>query len=956
MTRILVLKGFLLLVMQFFLLLDVLAQDDESTLQVRFSHPAGFYDEVFNLTLDAPAPSYDIIYTIDGSNPQNSSSAKNGGKSVTININPNSINGRPGTPCFLVRASLKEPGKASLFPRTQTYIFLNAVINQRHPGGGWPTTNVNGQIIDLEMDPKVTQHFSYQHRIADAFKAIPSISVVTDLKALFDPATGIYVNAQGHGDEWERFCSVELIDPKQQSEFNINAGLRIRGGWSRHNNYPKHAFRLFFRSEYGTPKLYFPLFGNEGVNEFDKIDLRTAQNYAWSNGQDHNTFVREVFSRDTQRDMGQPYTRSRYYHLYLNGMYWGLFQTQERSEARYASDYFGGSKDDYDVVKVDTENYTYTMEATDGNLDAWEQLWNATKTGFSSNANYFRLEGKDRNGNAEKGKAKLVDIDNLIDYMLTIFYGGNFDAPTSAFRGNRDPNNFYAIYKRDDKSKGFVFFNHDAEHSLMIDPVSPGIGLDENRVTLPGMYVDNVSKFHPQWLHQRLMDNAEYLQRFADRAYRHFFNDGVLTPENAEARFMKRAMEIDEAIIAESARWGDTFRNQAHTRDNDWLPEIEAMRNYFFPYRTDIVVEQLIEAGLFTYLAPPRFIVNGITLHASNMEFNDTAKVVIESINTSGDTYITFDGSDPRLVGGKISDKAQKIADGTTLNMNIRGTHWIKARVKSGNEWSPLREVRLIKHWEDFLNLKVTELHYHPKDSIIGLDTVSGKSFEFIEIKNIGTHAVDLSRVVFTSGIEYRFGSGDMLAPGQFVVLAASSKWFFERYGKAPTATYKGSFDNSGEAVSIFSNDQRKIAQFGYMPKDPWPAGTAGTGHSLTAIGVYPTGDPNDPAYWKASTFVDGSPFYDDLGWKLYEDETVNREINWLLYPNPTKGQLFINVSDDLQFSYEICNALGQKIHSGYLQGKGTLDLNQLSLPAGLLLVKLKADGKTVIQKIQFRP
>jgi hypothetical protein len=954
MTRINFYKGCLWLVFQCCLVVAVVAQNAEGTPQVRFSHPAGFYDEVFSLTLDVPTPAYDIIYTIDGSNPQSSSTAKNGGKSVAININPSNASGRASTPCYLVRASLKEPGKEILLPVTRTYIFLEAVINQRHPGGEWPTTNVNGQIIDLEMDPKVTQHFSYQHRIEDAFKAIPSISVVTDLKALFDPTTGIYVNAQGHGIEWERFCSVEMIDPKQQSEFNINAGLRIRGGWSRHDNYPKHAFRLFFRSEYGTPKLYFPLFGSEGVNEFDKIDLRTAQNYAWSNGQDHNTFVREVFSRDTQRDMGQPYTRSRYYHLYLNGMYWGLFQTQERSEARYASDYFGGSRDDYDVVKVDTENYTYTMEATDGNLDGWEKLWNATKLGFSGNANYFKLEGKDRNGLPDPGKETLVDIDNLIDYMLTIFYGGNFDAPTSAFRSNRDPNNFYAIYRRDDKSKGFMFFNHDAEHSLMIDPVSPGIGINENRVDLPSMYVDNLNKFHPQWLHQKLTENAEYRQRFADRAYLHFYNDGALTPEKAEKRFMKRAMEIDQAIIAESARWGDTFRGEAHTRDNDWLPEIEAMQYYFFPYRTDIVIEQLIDAGLLTYLAPPRFIVDGVTLHASRLEFNETAKVSISSLNANGDIYLTTDGSDPRLVGGKVSDTAQKLNNGTALN--IRGTHWIKARVKSGNEWSPLREVRLIKHWEDFLNLKVTELHYHPADSIIGTDTVSGKSFEFIELKNIGTHSVDLSRVAFTSGIEYRFGPTAMVAPNQFLVLAASSKWFFERYGIAPTDAYKGAFDNNGEAVSIFSTDNRKIAQFGYLPLDPWPAGTNGTGYSLTSVSVYPTGDPNDPAYWKVSTFVDGSPFYDDLGWKLAGNETSTAKKVYVLYPNPTSRMLFINEPGNSACTYEIFSATGQLVLKGSFRDDHFIDLRQSTLPAGLIMVKLKTEGETFVQKIHYQP
>jgi hypothetical protein len=128
--------------------------------------------------------------------------------------------------------------------------------------------------------------------------------------------------------------------------FQANAGVRIRGGFSRKPDNPKHAFRFIFRSDYGTPKLLYPLFGGEGAGSFDKIDLRTSQNYSWSvdGGADfsENIMNRDVFSRDLQRELGRPYTRSRYYHLYINGVYWGLFQSQERSEAKYAATYFGG--------------------------------------------------------------------------------------------------------------------------------------------------------------------------------------------------------------------------------------------------------------------------------------------------------------------------------------------------------------------------------------------------------------------------------------------------------------------------------------------------------------------------------------------------------------------------------------------------------------------------------------
>jgi hypothetical protein len=433
-----------------------------------------------------------------------------------------------------------------------------------------PASDVNGQLIDLPMDPKVTSNNSYKYLMADALLDIPSISVTTGLDNLFDSQKGIYVNAQYHGTNWERPANIELINPDGSPGFNIDAGIRIRGGWSRHPNYPKHAFRVFFRSVYGEGKLDFPLFGNEGVDEFDKIDLRTSQNYSWANaGSDarHNTMNRDVFSRETQLDMNQPYTRSRYYHLYLNGLYWGVFQTQERAESNYAETYFGGVKEDYDVIKVDIgENWNlYEIEASDGNTDAWEAIWNISRQGFSSNLNYFKLLGRKSTGEIDESLNVWIDIDNFIDYMLTIFFAGNFDAPVSKFSNNYNPNNFFAINDRTKKREGFKFFIHDAEHTLLTDPAGPGSGLYENRVSI-AMNVDRFEKFHPQWLHHKLTENNEYRLKFADRVYRHFFNEGVLTPESNIVRFKETADQLDLAIIAESARWGDSKNSPLRTK------------------------------------------------------------------------------------------------------------------------------------------------------------------------------------------------------------------------------------------------------------------------------------------------------------------------------------------------------------------------------------------------------
>ncbi len=105
---------------------------------------------------------------------------------------------------------------------------------------------------------------------------------------------------------------------------------------------------------------------------------------------------------------------------------------------------------------------------------------------------YFK--GKDGDGNPIKGGEVYVDLDNLIDYMLVIFYTANFDSPTATFGSNKGPNNFYAINSSKDLSKGFTFYAHDAEHSMFAEEVPPGLGLNEDRVNLTRCSDDLQSK------------------------------------------------------------------------------------------------------------------------------------------------------------------------------------------------------------------------------------------------------------------------------------------------------------------------------------------------------------------------------------------------------------------------------------------------------------------------------
>ncbi|MHC4487386.1 MAG: FN3 associated domain-containing protein, partial [Planctomycetota bacterium] len=662
--------------------------------EVWFSHKRGFYDIPFQLTLSTGTGGAEIHYTLDGSEP-----------TITHGntyISPLSVSGTT-----TIRAIAVKPGWLDSEVKTYTYIFLNDVVVQspsgQTPGPGWPTGSVNGQTINYGMDPDIVNDPTWGFQLRGALTAIPTMSIVTDLPNLFNSSTGIYVNAGGHGRNWERKASLELLYPPtiqgvgfpdrvqlpdgnggvrgglpadMRGGFQINMGLRIRGGYSRSGGNPKHAFRFFFRNEYGDGKLNYRLFGDEGTDAFDKVDLRTAQNYSWSYGGDSsNTMCRDVWARDSQGLTGHAYTRSRYYHLYINGQYWGLFQTQERSEASYAASYFGGDREEWDCVKSTGNNAGYTIEATDGTLGYWQDLWNLTNNlpGASNSQRlnlYLQMQGLNSNGTRNPSYPVLLDVDNLIDYMIMVFFDGDRDAPISNFLGNTRTNNWYGVRNRNGE-EGFRYFVHDAEHIM-----SRGL----TRRTGPFWCGDQFQYCNPQWIHQRLMLVSEYRLRFADHAHKRLMNDGMLRSSAAIERFQGRAAQIDMAIIAESARWGDSKTHPPRTKDN-WESAINNEVMNFFPSRSGTIINQLkvttlIDGGatapLYPSVSAPSFNQNGGDV-PSGFNLDITA--------SSGTIYYTTSGSDPRepLTGIPVGTSSASPA-AVTLS---KSTH-VKARALSG--------------------------------------------------------------------------------------------------------------------------------------------------------------------------------------------------------------------------------------------------------------------------------
>ena len=317
--------------------------------------------------------------------------------------------------------------------------------------------------------------------------------------------------------------------------------------------------------------------------------------------------------------------------------------------------YLNGNEDDFDVIK----DHGLIV---DGSWAAWTQLCQQTRSGLSNNTNYQKVQGKHPDGTINSEYENLLDVENLIGYMQYNMYIGNEDW---------DHNNWLAARNRVTNDAGFHFFCWDAETSM--------VNVNYNNV-------DENNEGNPSWFYHELQENEDFRILFADHIQKNFFNGGPLTPESVTERYNALADEIDLAIIAESARWGDYRKDVSpsdgdrllYTRNGHWLARKENLLINYFPYRTDIVVQQFRSIGLFPQIKAPEFSHYG-------GEIYDT--INLQMTTNYGEIYFTTDGSDPRKpITSEISDRAQLYKDALLLSSTVT----VKARAKSGGEWSPI--------------------------------------------------------------------------------------------------------------------------------------------------------------------------------------------------------------------------------------------------------------------------
>jgi hypothetical protein len=571
--------------------------------EVWFSHKRGFYESAFQLNLYTGSNDAVIRYTIDGSQP----TITNG----NIYSSPFTINHTT-----VVRAVAVKPGWLDSAVETYTYIFLNDVIYQTSSPPGFPGS-WGGTAADYEMDPEVVN--AHLGTITDDLKSIPTMSLVTHVDDMFGPS-GIYSNPGGTGFTWEVPGSVELIYPSGLEGFQVDCGIRIYGGAFRGMGLTrKKTFRLLFKGIYGPTKLRYPLFGEDASDQFDTIILRGGANDAWNNWGDADTqYIVDEFMRRTQLALGHPSGHGTFVHLYVNGLYWGLYNPVERPQSSFAANYFGGPKEEWDTNNSGNP-------CGESSTASWNAMLNLVGQGLTGTENYQKIQGNNPDGTNNPAYDDLLDVDNYIGYMFSNFWGGTGDWPG---------HNYYAGCRRPPNATGFKFFNWDSEGAIVI-----WSNLTANRTGV------NNGAGRP---YAALRQNSEFCLLFADHAHRYMLNNGPATSGPSYARYKELADEVERAIVGESARWGDMAASTPYTLSH-WQTTRDYILNTYMPQRRDIVFGQLRNAGLYPLdTDAPVFYINGSPQHSSEISSSD--QLTMDDPNRPGITiYYTTDGNDPHL-------------------------------------------------------------------------------------------------------------------------------------------------------------------------------------------------------------------------------------------------------------------------------------------------------------------
>lgn len=483
-----------------------------------FSVNSGFYTQGFNLGLSTDADSVSIIYTLDGSEPDE---ANIGGTTYQYK---NQYPENPG-----------DPVGALLVNNFSTYMYtapiaINNRTNEPNKVSAIATTNDNAAwyLPDFPVmksttvrartvkpgampSPVVTRNYFVSPQGADWF-SLPIASVNMDEDLMFGYQDGIHVagsdfdnwrqanptasnnwavgNYDRSGDAAEIPANFSYYENGEEV-VNQDIGLRIHGGFT--TRFQVKSLRLYARSEYGNSTFDHAFFGEGNDDSFKRIILRNS-------GNDYNTtYFLDAFVQQSVKHLQFETMDYRPVITFVNGEYWGLLNMRERYDSKYFERVLGIDEDELDYLEI-----AGIIEAKEGSDVHYQAMMDFIEDNpLSDEGNYAYITTQ-------------LDEKNFADYFITEVFINNLDWLN---------NNVELYRKQTDAYEPGAPYGHDGRWRWILKDTDVSFGLAGPYTynMLAHATATNGTGQNPPWatlIYRRMLENdgfKEYfITRFAD--------------------------------------------------------------------------------------------------------------------------------------------------------------------------------------------------------------------------------------------------------------------------------------------------------------------------------------------------------------------------------------------------------------------------------------------------------
>ena len=219
----------------------------------------------------------------------------------------------------------------------------------------------------------------------------------------------------------------------------------------------------------------------------------------------------------------------------------------------------------------------------------------------------------------------------------------------------------------------------------------------------------------------------------------------------------------------------------------------------------------------------------------------------------------------------------------------------------------------------------ISAIHYHPLDN---------QEAEFLKIYNPSDSIIALDGFGFTNGITFVFPAGTNISPDESIYVVKD----ISIYPNLQEQTFQwtsGKLSNDGEQLILVDPNGIIIDHVTYNDQLPWATEADGEGAFLELISS--DLDNHFAESWNAKMNITTNV------------ENFKNEDQISIYPNPTKGTIFINAQNHKIENVSIFDFLGRKMLN-FASNENMVELTLEAFPDGMYFIKVDGqEGRKII-------